>query len=134
MIRFADRPFPVQSTRSGRYETIHRPILPIQIFGPAGSDEDEGLVDTGSDDTLFPDDRIGKLGVTIKPGDHAVIAGIEGSLTLVRYGAVDLAIPGPGGGTRWSARVGFHSGQKVVLGLGGSLESSRPASTAGRGD
>jgi Aspartyl protease len=97
-------------------------MIPIRVIGPAGDDDLRALVDTGSDDTLLPDSLIGLLGVALRPGDQAVIVGIEGSTTVVRYGTVDLEIPGAGGGYRWSARVGFHASFRVVLGHIGFLE------------
>jgi hypothetical protein len=39
----------------------HRPLVPIRIFGPAGSDLRDGLVDSGSDDTVF-EERVAQAG------------------------------------------------------------------------
>jgi hypothetical protein len=122
MIRFPYQSFPVRGTRGAGYDTLHRPMIPIRAIGAAGDDDLRSLVDTGADDTLLPDLLIGLLGVTIRLGDQAVIVGIEGSTTVVRYGTVDLEIPGPGGRYRWSARVGFHASFRVVLGHSGFLD------------
>ena len=122
MIRFPYKSFPVRGTRSGSYDTLYRPIIPIRVFGPAGRDSDLGWVDTGADDTLLPDKLIGLLGISLDPADHSIIVGIAGSMMVVRYGIVDLEIPGAGGGYRWSAWVGFHAGPKIVLGHNGFLE------------
>ncbi len=46
-----------------------------------------------------------------------MISGFEGSAALVRYGWVDLELPG----YRWSAKVGFHPSYKVLLGNSGFL-------------
>ena len=110
MIRFRYKPLAVRGTRMAGYETVYRPLIPIYVFGP-GQDDLRMLVDTGADDTLLLGETlVGVLGVILRPGDHAVVFGIEGVLTVVRYGTVDLLIPGAGGGYRWSARVGFHAG------------------------
>jgi hypothetical protein len=122
MIRFPYKAIVVRGTRSGGSETVYRPLIPVLLHGPAGYEDLRGLVDTGSDDTLFPDDLVRSLGLVLNPNEHAVIAGIEGSMTVVRYGMVDLEIPGQGGGYRWSARVGFHAGPRIVLGHSGFLE------------
>jgi hypothetical protein len=122
VIRFPYKPLLVHGTRAGTYATVFRPMIPIHLFGPAGRHELTGMVDTGADDTLIPERFIGRLGVVILPGDYAATGGIEGSMALVRYGTIDLAIPGAGGDYRWSAKVGFHAGEKVVLGHGGFLE------------
>lgn len=81
-----------------------------------------GLVDTGADDTLLPGHLIEQLGAVIRPGDRAVIVGIDGGTTLVHYGIVDLMLPGPGGNYRWSTRVGFHASFRTILGHSGYLE------------
>jgi hypothetical protein len=123
MIRFPYKSLVVRGTRAGSFGTVYRPMIPFHLFGPAGEDEAIGLVDTGSDDTVFPDYLIRVLGVVIAPLDYAAVGGVGNGMELVRYGTIDLAIPGAGGGDRWSARVGFHAGHKVVLGHGGFLES-----------
>jgi hypothetical protein len=40
----------------------------------------------------------------------------------VRYGTVAGGARGGGGGYRWSARVGFHAGFRVMLGHSGFLD------------
>ena len=122
MIRFPYQSFPVKGTRGAKYDIVYRPMIPIRAMGPAGDDDLRALVDTGADDTLLPASLIDLLGVALRPGDQAVIVGIEGSTTVVRYGTVDLEIPEAGGGYRWSARVGFHASFRVVLGHIGFLE------------
>ncbi len=122
MIRFPYLPFAIPGAGTASFVTIHRPIIPIHALGTSGKDELRALVDTGADDTMLPDSLIDQLGVVIQPGDHAIIIGIEGSKTVARFGTVDLEIPGPGGGYRWSARVGFHAGFRIVLGHVGFLE------------
>ena len=122
MIRFPYQAYPVRGTGSTRHEIVHRPVIPVRITGITGHHDLRGLVDTGANDTVLPDAILEFIGVTFRPGDRAVIVGIEGSTTVVRYGTVDLEIPGAGGGYRWSARVGFHAGFRAVLGHKGFLE------------
>jgi hypothetical protein len=122
MIRFPYRSFPVRGRRSGIVEVVYRPIIPFRVIGPAGGEDEAAWVDTGADDTLLPAFLIDRLGVTFAPSDHSIIEGIEGSMSVVRYGTVDLEILGSGGGYRWSARVGFHAGHKIVFGHNGFLE------------
>lgn len=122
MIRYPYQSYPIRGAGMPRHVIVHRPVIPLRIVGTSGHLEFRGLVDTGADDTLFPEAVIDQLGIAIPPGDRAVIVGIEGSTTVVRYGTVDLMLPGPGGGYRWSARVGFHAGFRIVLGHVGFLE------------
>ena len=93
-------------------------MIPLRVNGPAGHDSLLGLADTGADDTLLPDFLIGPLGVRIAPGDRAIVVGIDGGTSVVRYGLVDLELPGD----RWSARVGFHASFNTILGHSGFLE------------
>src|SRR5215216_3210698 len=97
-MRFAYQSYAVRGIGATRYALVHRPIIPIRVIGPNGTDDLLGLADTGADDTLLPDYLIGPLGVVIAPGDQAVIVGIDGGTSLVRYGTVDLELPG----YRWS--------------------------------
>jgi hypothetical protein len=122
MIRIPYKSFTVQATRSGSTDTIYRPMILLRVFGPDGDDVDYGLVDTGADDTLFPNRMIARLGVVFNSSDYATIAGIDDSVTIVRYATVDLELLGAGGGYRFSSRVGFHAGHKIALGHNGFLE------------
>src|SRR5215218_144805 len=106
----------VRGTGTTRHELVHRPIIPVRVIGPTGDDTLLGLADTGADDTLLPDYLIGPLGVVIVPGHQAMIVGFDGGTTVVRYGTADLELPVPGGGYRFSARVGFHASFRVILG------------------
>jgi hypothetical protein len=76
------------------------------------------LADTGADDTLLPDYLIGTIGAVLVPGDRAVIGGIDGGTSVVRYGTIDLELPG----YRWSSRVGFHASFNTALGHTGFLD------------
>lgn len=117
-MRFLYHPYPVRGTGSSRYKIVHRPTILVRVVGASGGDEIMGLVDTGADDTLLPDFLIKPLGVTIDPADKAIVVGIDGGTFVVRYGELDLELPGYG----WSARVGFHASFNAVLGHAGFLE------------
>src|SRR4051794_21151056 len=100
-MRFPYQSYLVRGMGSTRYVRVHRPVIPVRVIGPNGDDSLLGLADTGADDNLLPADLIGPLGVVIAPGDQAVIVGIDGGTIVVRYGTLDLELPG----YRWSARV-----------------------------
>jgi hypothetical protein len=117
-MKFAYQPYLIRGTGTTRYALIHRPVISIRAAGPSGADELMRLVATGADDTLLPGYHCQSLGVVIAPGDRAVIVGIDGGTTEVRYGTVDLDLPG----YRWSSRVGFHAGFHTILGHSGFLE------------
>jgi hypothetical protein len=117
-MRFSYQTYLVRGVGKSLYAQVHRPVISIRVIGPNGDDVLMGLADTGADDTLLPDFLIGALGVAIVPGDQASIVGIDGGTTVVRYGTVDLELPG----YRWSARVGFHARFNAILGHVGFLD------------
>jgi hypothetical protein len=92
-------------------------MIPLRVFGPSGDDDLIGLADTGADDTLLPDILIEELGVVIAASDRVAVGTFDGGVSIVRYGWVDLELPG----YRWSAKVGFHANYKVLLGISGFL-------------
>lgn len=117
-MRFVYQAYLVRGIGTNRFATVHRPMIQVRVIGPNGDDKLLGLADTGADDTLLPDYLIGPLGVVVAPGDQAVIVSIDGGTSVVRYGTVDLELPG----YRWSARIGFHANFHTILGHVGFLD------------
>ena len=54
-------PFP---TLGGRF-TMPRSAMAVRIFGPTGSSLEDGLLDTGSDETVFPTHIAAKVGIDL---------------------------------------------------------------------
>lgn len=121
-MRFPYQSYPVRGIGAAHVVAVHRPSIPIRVIGPAGEAVAYGLVDTGADETLFPDRFLGPLGVVVRPGDHATIVANDGGVVLVRYGMVDLELRRRDVAYRWSARVAFYSGTRALLGHAGCLE------------
>ena len=121
-MRFPYQAYPVRGVGAAHVAVVHRPTIPIRVIGRAGDGLAYGLVDTGADETLLPDQFIGPLGVVIRPGDHATIVAIGGGAVPVRYGDVDLDLRQRGEEFRWAARVAFHPGTRAILGHAGFLE------------
>ncbi len=117
-MRFLYKPYAVPEIGMTRRILVYRPMVPVRIIGPSGEHELPGLADTGADDVLLPDVLIEELGVVIAPGDRAAVGTFDGGVSIVRYGWVDLELPG----YRWSAKVGFHANYKVLLGNSGFLQ------------
>ena len=122
MIQFPYHEQSVHDAASQAPETFYRPMAKIRIAGPKGFRDLFALVDTGSDETLFPYDLVDRLGVTIRDGHKNEIRGIGGHTTTIWYSTVNLELLTPGGGPRWSARVGFYLGARSVLGHSGFLD------------
>lgn len=81
-----------------------------------------GLVDTGSYATLIPSIFADLLGLILRDDDQETILGIGRSSIVIWYATVKLEVLTPGGGPRWSARVGFYPGTKPILGHSGFLD------------
>ena len=103
-----------------------RPLIPVTVFGPAGSSLAFGraLVDPGADDTLFPLDVATYLGIPLLPATgHAMRW--RGQRSALRFGTVELAFVDDDGNTiRWPATVAFTvAGVRYpLLGVAGCLE------------
>jgi hypothetical protein len=107
----------------------HRPILAVRLAGPAGMKVRDGLLDTGSDDTVFDDSLAGVLGVDLRQAEERMV-GLAGRPTPVRcrYAAVELRISdGVTETYEWSAIVGFVAGplHYNLLGHAGFLQYFR---------
>ena len=98
-------------------------MVPVLIRGPGGLRGVVGLADTGADDTLLPERLLAPLGVVPDAKDYLIASGFSGDPLVVRHARVDLEIATSGEVHRWSARVGFHPGHKVILGHQGFFDA-----------
>ncbi len=122
MIQFAYESQQVRARSGTGVDLVYRPKARIRIDGPKGTDELSALVDTGADETLLPVDLAERLGLELRDEARTVILGIVGNSTPIWYAQVNLEVLRPGGGPRWSARVGFYLGAKPILGHAGFLD------------
>jgi len=122
MIQFPYEPARIIAHNGKQAELIYRPIALIRVIGPAGQRDLTGLVDTGADATLIPATFASLLGIPLNDNDKEDILGLGGSSTTIWYAQVNLEVLTPGGGPRWSARVGFYLGSKPILGHAGFLD------------
>jgi hypothetical protein len=120
-MRFDYQKYPVRRIGAVRTMMVWRPVIPIQVRGPAGDDELWGLVDSGSDETLLPGLLISKLGIVIALEERAAIGGIVGGRLTAPFGTVDFELRKGNRAYRWSAKVGFHDGFHTILGQAGFL-------------
>ena len=105
----------------------YRPVIPARIIGLRSSAVVSGLLDTGSEATLFDESYISLLDVHIKAGDEEVFQAADGTRFLVSFGMIDIELATPRRRTvhRWSARVGFMKrpkGAGSLFGHEGFLE------------
>ncbi len=120
-LKFAYRRYLVRTDNDRRIVTVHRPLVPIRVFGPGGSAAILGLLDT--DATLLPAFLIEQLAIEIDPRLTSRFRGVGGQTVSVVQGQVDLQIQSKRSIDRWSAAVGFIEGRTVaILGHAGVLE------------
>ena len=87
-----------------------RPLVPIRIYGSTGKSRmfTRALVDTGSDDTVFPMGLISPLDVDLLDDTGHGIRW-RGRGYSLRFGTVELELTDGGAVWRWTAIVGFST-------------------------
>jgi hypothetical protein len=85
-----------------------RPLVPVSIIGPAGLMWDFGraVVDSASDDTVFPLDTAQRIGAVLRP-DTGHRVRWRGQVHPLRFGDVELLLTDNLAVWRWPAVVGF---------------------------
>jgi hypothetical protein len=100
---------PIPSLADGL--TRPRPIIAARVIGPKGTQLIDGLLDTGSDDTVFEEWVAALIGVDLTKAIHRDI-GLVGRVQPVRvqYAAVCIRITdGSQEIYEWTAMMGFTS-------------------------
>jgi hypothetical protein len=104
----------------------HRPITAVRISGPAGSWILDGLLDTGSDDTVFPEWVATAVGLDLNVAvDHDIHLAGRASPLRCRYLTSKLRITdGKRETFEWDAIVGFVAVplKCPLLGQAGALQ------------
>jgi hypothetical protein len=105
-----------------------RPYVPIRIIGPSGSRRfSRALVDSGSDDTIFPLVAAKMIGVSSfkqSPGVSQMRIRWRGQSYLVEFADVELELSDAATTLRWPATIGFSSAPipTPLLGQTGTIE------------
>jgi hypothetical protein len=104
----------------------YRPLLAVMLTGPTGALIRDGLLDTGSDDTVFSEDLAVLLGLDLRVADErqVALAGRPGPIRC-RYAAVQVRISDGAQETyTWTAVLGFVAGRLHynLLGHAGFLQ------------
>lgn len=117
---------PLINTLTNRPAQIRlRPLIPLRVAGPNGRlIFIDGLVDTGSDEVLLPDNLLPRLGFPPGSGVTRSTSGIGGSRQTV-YHPVRLEIRvAANDRVAWNATVGFTQlpYHVALFGIAGGLE------------
>jgi hypothetical protein len=101
-----------------------RPIISVTIIGPNDSRLREGLLDTGSDDTVFPEHLAATLGIDLSSAPIGSMQTANRTRARVRYAPVRLRITAGIEQREWPAWVGFTAVplKQPLLGFAGFLQ------------
>jgi hypothetical protein len=101
-----------------------RPLVGITLVGPTGTYVDSGLLDSGSDHTVFPGHAAVIAGIDLTGAPTDTISGIGRAMVHLRYAEVTLRIAGINELREWRAWVGFTSTPlpRPLLGFAGFLQ------------
>lgn len=120
------RSYPTQPAPGFEKGLIYRPLVPILVIGPTGEIGFEALVDSGSDQTIFPRADALKVGARF---DENHLSYIKGRLPsndeeLILGKDIELAMRIGSETYRWPATVWFSDLAKgtPILGHSGFLE------------
>ena len=99
------RPQPVVSL-GGRFSRP-RPMVPVTLIVPTRTKLVIALLDTGSDDTVFPESYATQLGIDLTNAPTGVGQGVGGTPIPLRYVNLTLRIADNNEQREWSAIVAF---------------------------
>lgn len=97
---------------------IVRPIIAVAIEGPTGKRLFDGLVDTGSDRTLFPHREAKPLGISLPTQPDGWIKTAGGISIPYRMAEIVLELRMSGASVRWKTQVGFAEDPLSLIHLG----------------
>jgi hypothetical protein len=101
-----------------------RPVIPVTLIGPGGTVVREGLLDSGADDTVFPENLAPSLGLNLTNAPHGYGGGVGSGKLLLRFAEVTFRLAQGGELREWRAWVGFTSATFLypMLGCAGFLQ------------
>jgi hypothetical protein len=84
-----------------------RPVIGVTILGPAGAAPYDGLLDTGSDDVLFPEDVAALIGIDLINAPQGTASAFGHGTISVRYAEATLRVADNQEQREWHAWVSF---------------------------
>jgi hypothetical protein len=101
-----------------------RPLIGVTIIGPADSRLRMGLLDSGCDDTVFPESLAAILGVDLTNTPARQLSTAVTTAYPLRYAQVTLRISDGTEEREWPAWVGFTPARlnQALLGFAGFLQ------------
>jgi hypothetical protein len=117
----------IYSPFDGLPDAASRPEIPLVIRGPAGEQDLLGLVDTGSDLTIFPKSVADDLGIALTASPGRPVVGFSGHPTSLLIGRAAIRIEQGSDVIGWEDDLLFHDSgstenEPAILGHIGFLE------------
>ena len=106
---------------------LRRPEMPVTIVGPSSSATYIGLVDIGSDNTIFPQSVANLLGIATQPSTGPSATAFGGSRIALETGEANLRIEADRESASWRATISFFDfptadEETVILGHAAFLD------------
>lgn len=124
-MKFDYKRYPRQPIPGAHEGFVLQPKIPITIYGPTGELSFDALVDTGSDQTIFPRFNADHIGAKLHEHNSAHTTGISsaGSKTFYAEG-IELLLQLDGEKYKWPAPIWFSESDDFppLLGRKGFLE------------
>ena len=104
--------------------TRPRPLVLVSLIGPTGVFARHALLDTGSDDTVFPLVAATGAGIDLSNAPVGTVSGVHGSPAQLLYARATLRLSDGREFREWTAWVGFTSARmrQPLLGYAGCLQ------------
>jgi hypothetical protein len=102
-----------------------RPLIPVSLVGPTNTRLVYGLVDSGADDTVFPESLANQIGLDLTGAPEGESGSFTGGPNVpVRFATVTLRLATQTERREWSALIGFTSApmRHGLLGYAGALQ------------
>ncbi len=101
-----------------------RPIIPVTIIGPGGTNLQHAILDPASDDTVFPERVATSVGIDLANAPQGRAVGVGLVIADLRYAEVSLGITNGKEKCEWKAWFGFTTTKLKypILGFAGFLQ------------
>jgi hypothetical protein len=126
-MRFGYASYEVDPSPAVPSGVLHRPEVAIEVIGPKRVETIQALVDTGSDETVFPASLANEIGAQLEYASAGRASAVGGHAVQFVPGSVTLQLTQGGRTCRWQTAVGFLDAEQpedeiALLGYAGFLE------------
>jgi hypothetical protein len=129
-MRFRYSSYEVDASPTVPGGVLYRPEVNVSIIGPRGSEIVQALVDTGSDETVFPTSLADAIGVQLNRNSTGRASAVGGHAVELVPGDIAIQISNNDESYRWRTTVAFlevdlPEDEVALLGYAGFLEYFR---------